>query len=115
MMMDTMVKKHKNEITAFFIGDNVYRVVATSHGAVQMGRRKLDQYYIASACLALGLKLDQYNNTGTHIMLVDESKNLAAVITVENHRIVLITVIDSADVYAKSNTVIENLKEMVVS
>ncbi len=110
-MANTMFRKHRNEITAFFIGDNTYRVIATSHGVLQMGKRGLDKYYIASACLALGLKLDRYNNTGTHIMLVDEPKDLAAVITVENYNIVLITVIDKADVFAKSNTVIENLKQ----
>lgn len=110
-MLNTKIKRHKNEITAFNVGEHVYRVVATSHGILQMKERTLDQYYIASACLALGLKLDLYNNTGTHIMLIDELKDLAAVITVENYSIVLITVIDKADVFAKSNTVIENLRQ----
>lgn len=115
MVENAMARKRKNEITAFSVGDNVYRLVATSHGQSQMKNRNLDCYYIASSCLALGLKLDYYNNSRKHIMLIDESKDLAAVITIEKFVIVLITVIDKSEVFAKSNTVVENLREMVVS
>ena len=100
-----------NEITAFVIGNNIYRVIATSHSLKQMARRNLDPYHIASASLALGKKLEKYNNSGKQIMVTDDGKNLTTIITVENYTIVIITVIDKSKAYVshkKPDTVVES-------
>ncbi|MNT22431.1 hypothetical protein D3C72_1578130 [compost metagenome] len=106
-----MEKKHRNEITAFVIGNNVYRVIGTTHGIKQLKERGVDEYHIASTCLAMGSKLNEYNNCGKQVMLIDEGKNIATVIAIENYTIVVITVIDKSNVYAKLNTIIENVNE----
>jgi hypothetical protein len=102
-----MEKLNKNEITAFIIGENIYRVITTVHGFEMMAERNLNPYHIASTCLALGKKLDKYNNSGKQIMITDDGKNLSTLIAVENYTIVIITVIDKSNPYVKSNTVVE--------
>jgi hypothetical protein len=102
-----MENVRSNEITAFAIEENVYRIIATDHAIKQMRVRKLDKYHIASACLGLGLKLDRYNNSGNQIMITDDGKNLSTVVVVENYTIVIITVLSKSNPYVKDNTIIE--------
>jgi hypothetical protein len=93
------------------VGENIYTVIATNHGMERLKERGVDPYYISSACLALGTKLDAYNDSGNHIMLVDEGRDVATVITVENYTIVIIMALaKGSEVFAKSNTIIENFR-----
>lgn len=101
----------RNEITAFLIGEHIYRVIATDHGRKRLGERGVDAYHIASVCLAMGKKLDDYNNSGKQLMLVDNGKDMATVIAVENFTIVIITVLDKANAYAKLNTIKVDVNE----
>jgi putative NADH-flavin reductase len=100
---------HSNEITAFTIGSDIFRVIGTNHALEMLQERNLDPFYVASACLALGQKLGDYNDSDKKVMIKDEGRSLACLIAVESYTIVLITVIDRADVFAKNNTEVEEL------
>jgi putative NADH-flavin reductase len=101
-----------NVITSFGIGSNTYKVLATDHAIKRLESRGLDKYYIASACLALGEKLNTYNNSGNQIMLIDKGKVVSSIIAVEDYTIVVITVLAKANPYIKesmkASTIIEN-------
>lgn len=103
-----MVKLQHNELTAFIVDGNMYRVIATDHGIKRLHNRGVNRYYIASACIALGEKLESYNNSGKQIMICDSGKDMSTLITVENYRIVIITVLDKSNPFVHDNTVIEN-------
>jgi hypothetical protein len=107
--------RHRNEITAFIVENNIIRVIGTDHAIQRLDRRSVDKYHVASACLGLGKKLLEYNNSGNHIMLIDEGKNLSCVLTVENYTVVLITVLEKANVYVKENTLVENFQFKVAN
>jgi len=94
-----------NELTAFKINNRVYRLVASHHATDRLFKRKLNQWYVASACIALGEKLDKYNNSGMDIMIVDKEKNTTCIVTVERDTIVLITVLDKGNPYVKKDRV----------
>jgi putative NADH-flavin reductase len=95
-------------ITNFDVNGNVYKVIATDHAIERLAKRSLNRYYIASACLALGEKLETYNNSGKQIMIVDATKNVSSVIAIEDYTIVVITVLAKSNPYVKENTLIEN-------
>jgi hypothetical protein len=101
-------KSKHNVITNFDVNGNTYRVIATDHAIARLHRRQLNKYYIASSCLALGEKLETYNNSRKQIMLIDKTKNVSSVIAVENYTVVVITVLDKGNPYVKENTLIEN-------
>ncbi len=102
------VEMKQNEITSFIVNNKVWRVIGTEHGLKRLERRRLDKYQIASACLALGMKLEYYNNSQKQIMITDDGKNLSTLIAVENFTIVIITVLDKSNPYVKENTVVES-------
>lgn len=94
-----------NELTAFKVNDTLYRLVASHHATDMLHRRRLNKWYVASACVALGEKLDRYNNSGKDIMIADKSKNTTCIMTVENNTIVLITVLDKGNPYIKKDAI----------
>lgn len=101
------------ELTSFTIAGKKYKIIATNHGYGRMLQRKLDPYIIGSALLALGTKLERYNNCGKQIMFKDEGRNTAVIFSIENRTIVLITVLDRANkVFVrnslKDNTLVDN-------
>lgn len=104
----TVVEMKDNEITSFIVNSKIWRVIGTEHGMKRLNKRRLDKYQIASACLALGIKLEYYNNSREQIMIADAGKNLSVLVAVENYTIVVITVLDKGNPYVKPNTVIES-------
>lgn len=106
MMMELTL--NENEITAFVVGGKLYKVLGTDHALERLARRKIDPFHVASACLALGNKLESYNNSGKQIIIRDVSKSLSTVFCVEKYTIVLITVLNKSNPYVKDNTVIED-------
>lgn len=97
-------KKNNNELTAFVVGDNIYRVISSNHGLTQIGKRNLDRYNICSSLLAMGTALDTFNNSNKHIMIQDKGRNLTCIFAVENYTIVLITIIDKVkDVWVRES------------
>jgi hypothetical protein len=110
---EVMESKHPNELTAFVVAHKIFRVIGTNHAIQRLRQRKVDEYHIASALLAMGMKLLEYNNSGKQIMLRDMGRGLSTVIAIENYTIVLITVLEKVDVYVKDNTVIEDFKIVV--
>lgn len=105
-----MLKLRSNELTAFIVENSLYRIVATKHAIDRYHMRGVSKYYIASACLALGEKLETYNNSGNQIMICDSGKNMSSLVSVENYTIVVITVLDKSDPFVMENTIVENFQ-----
>jgi hypothetical protein len=100
----TNTKKNNNELTAFVVGDNIFRVISSNHGLSQMKKRSLDSFSICSSLLAMGLALEGFNNSNKHIMIQDKGRNITCIFAVENYTIVLITIIDKTeDVWVKDS------------
>jgi hypothetical protein len=97
--------KGDNVLTQFTMDGKVYTLVASAHALDMLHKRRLNPWYIASACIALGAKLDRYNNSGKDIMIVDKAKNTTCIVTVENNTIVLITVLNKSNPYVKADAI----------
>lgn len=124
-MLDDMRKKYESirdnkaklrgkELTTFAIADgdgeyNVFRILGTTHSLERIEEYGLNGYHISGSLLSLGDKLNQYNNSGQHILLPDENKGVSVVFTVEDYIVVLITVIHSGETWGKIGTVIEKI------
>lgn len=89
-------------LLAFAKGNKMYDILATSHSIDMMKDRNINKFDVCRMCRKLGLKLQQYNNTGKDVMIIDERHNLSCLISVENNNIVIITTIDKSDVFIKA-------------
>lgn len=92
----------KNVITTFAIANEkgehkIYKVLGTRHSFERFDKYRLNKYQVSGLILSLGDKLNSYNDSGKHILLPDEDKDISVVFTIENYTIVLITVIDRGD------------------
>jgi hypothetical protein len=91
-------------LTAFVVGDDIFRVISSNHGLSQIEKRNLDIFNICSSLLAMGLSLKGFNNSNKHIMVQDKGRNITCIFAVENYTIVLITIVDKTeDVWVKNS------------
>jgi hypothetical protein len=93
----------ENYVTTFVVRGRVFHVIGTDRG--------VDSFHIASSILALGAKLLRYNNSGKHIIISDEDKEVSTVFTVENSIVVLITVLDKGQMWASDKVGRETIIE----
>jgi hypothetical protein len=101
----------ENYVTTFVVRGRVFHVIGTDHTLSRLGDRGVDSFHIASSILALGAKLLRYNNSGKHIIISDEDKEVSTVFTVENSIVVLITVLDKGQMWASDKVGRETIIE----
>lgn len=101
-------------IGTFVIDNLLYNVIGTVHSLERLEERSLNKYHILSTIVGLGAKLSRYNNSGKHIIISDEQKEISTIFTVENYTVVLITVLDKGEMHISNKidhkeTVIESI------
>ena len=97
----------KRKISTFDINGRLFNIVASKHANLRMLQRGIDRYYVAGACMSLGVKLLKYNNNNHYIMISDYAKDVSLVISVERYTIVVVTVIGKFDVFTYRDTIHE--------
>lgn len=94
------------------IEGQTYSIRATAHAMQRMAEREVDEYVVAGTVMSLGKeRLQELQDQDAEAIIIDEVKDVAVVIGFKGkgNRIFIITVINCANVYVKSNTVIERL------
>ena len=86
----------------------------SDHSIERMEIRGVDKYCIASAILALGERIFKINPTGyDEGVIIDKTKNIAVIFAVETVYketvVKVITVINRANIFVKTNTKIFNI------
>lgn len=104
-------------IGTFVVDNKLFNVIGTQHSLERLGERSINKYHILSSIVGLGEKLSTHNNSGKHIIISDEKKNISTIFTVENFTVVLITVLDRGEMYISpkithKQTVIESYENV---
>jgi hypothetical protein len=103
MMKDKLLAQIK-------INNQQYSIRATVHALQRMAERKVDEYVVTGNVLALGEKrLLALQEEQTDAIVIDKVSNTSTVITFNKNTIKIVTVIDKANVFVKSNTKIERI------
>jgi hypothetical protein len=88
-----------NFIGTFIVNNRLFNVIGTGHSLERLYERGLSKYHVLSSIVGLGEKLATHNNSGKHIIISDETKDISTIFTVENFTIVIITVLDRGEMY----------------
>jgi hypothetical protein len=91
-------------IGTFIVHNRIFNVIGTTHSISRLEERGISRYHVLSTILGLGEKLLEYNNSGNHIIISDETKNVSTVFTIESNTIVIITVMDKGAIYISPNS-----------
>lgn len=94
-------------VEEFLADDQFMRLATTDHFDSRIKERDLNKEVIFSDVKRLNRKLVKYNNTGKEIAVVDKEHNLSFIMQVRYEKVVLITVINKADIKLKNGTELE--------
>lgn len=86
-----------------------FRIESTTHAARRMEEREIDKSIVIDVVKGLDVKLLLYNNTGEEIAIIDQLQDIAVIIEVRLNKIVIITVIDRANIHIKDGTRLEEI------
>ncbi|WP_027340181.1 DUF4258 domain-containing protein [Halonatronum saccharophilum] len=96
-------------LTETILDDKLFRVEGTTHALKRMEERGIDQELVTAIILSLNERLLDYNDTGEEVAIIDQENNLAVIIEVREHKAVVITVIDRANIHIKDGTRLEEI------
>ena len=81
-----------------------FRIETTTHAYERMNERNIDKKIVTAVIKDLNLKVLFYNNTGEEIAIIDQEHDIAVIIEVRLNKVVVITVIDRANIHIKDGT-----------
>jgi hypothetical protein len=94
----------------FTINNYTYNVELSIHAESRLKERNIDLFQAVGVILALGEKrIKDYTNSKRDILIHAKENGISVVCSVESNTIVIRTVIDNADAYAKVGTSVVNL------
>jgi len=92
-------------ITTFNIQDRTYSIRATSHAIKRMQQRGIDLEVAIGSLFCLGVKqLKEYQSKDQDIAIINEDHNVTVIISFDNNRIILVTVINKSNAWVESGT-----------
>lgn len=86
-----------------------FRVESTAHALKRMEERAVEHDVVINVLQELSYKIMAYNDTGEEIAVIDQEHDLAVIVEVRMNKVVVITVIDRADIYLKDGTMLEEI------
>jgi hypothetical protein len=86
-----------------------FRIESTTHAAKRMEERKIDESIVIDVVKELDVKALVYNNTGDEIAIIDQIHDIAVITEVRLNKIVIITVINRANIHIKDGTRLEQI------
>ena len=89
--------------------DKAFRIESTTHAFERMDERNIEKKKVIDVIEGLRYKVLLYNNTGEEIALIDQEHDLAVIIEVRLNKVVVITVIDRANIHIKEGTRLEEI------
>ena len=96
-------------IGEFEIINKDFRIESTSHALQRMQERGIERRSVIEVIMGLDAKVLLYNNSGEEIAISDQQHNIAVIIEVRMDKVVIITVIDRADIHIKDGTRLEQI------
>lgn len=93
----------------FQLTGNPFRVVSTAHAIRRMSQRGIASWVVTRVIAELGERLLAYNDSGEEVAVIDPERNLAVIAEIRAYKAVVITVIDSGDIFLKQGTRIEKI------
>lgn len=91
------------------ITDRNFRIESTTHALKRMEERGIKQHVVIEAIQELDYKVLSYNDSGEEIAIVDQEHDIAVIIEVRLNKVVIITVIDRANIHIKDGTLLEEI------
>ena len=86
-----------------------FRIESTTHALRRMEERDIDKKIVTDIVCGLDNKVLRYNNSGEEIAIIDQDHDIAVIIEVRYNKVVVITVIDKANIHIKEGTVLEEI------
>jgi hypothetical protein len=96
-------------LAEFEIIDKDFRIESTIHALKRMEERGIDKKIVIDVIMGLDYKVLVYNNSGEEIAIIDQENNIAVIIEVRLDKVVIITVIDRANIHIKNGTSLEKI------
>lgn len=99
-------RKAGTSINQFTLNNKTYSIRLTKHAQQRLIDRQLDLFQITGSILSLGEQtISTYSGSNRDIFILDKEHNFSIVCNIINYTITIITVIDSADCWIKSDTI----------
>jgi hypothetical protein len=86
-----------------------FRIESTTHALERMKERNITKNIVIEVVMGLDNKVLLYNNTGEEIAIIDQEHDIAVIIEVRLNKVVVITVIDRANIHIKDGTRLEEI------
>jgi hypothetical protein len=97
-------------LNQFTISGITYTIDVSYHADGRSDERNIDMFKIVGAILSLGEKrIKEYTENRKCVLIMDNDNKFSVVFKIKGHRIIIITVIDKANCYAKNGTDIVKL------
>ncbi len=93
----------------FAIINKDFRIESTTHALKRMEERKINPQVVKEVVEGLDYKVSFYNNSGEEIAIIDQEHDIAVIIEVRFNKVVIITVIDKANIHIKDGTLLEEI------
>lgn len=93
----------------FDILNKPFRIESTTHAYDRMKERDIEQKKVVAVIRELRFKVLLYNNTGEEIAIIDKENDMAIIIEIRLNKVVIITVIDRANIHIKDGTRLEEI------
>jgi len=91
------------------IKNNNFRIESTTHALERMEERGIDRQVVLDVIQELDYKVLIYNDSGEEIAIIDQEHDIAVIIEVRLNKVVVITVIDRANIHIKDGTLLEEI------
>ncbi|MFP4016966.1 MAG: DUF4258 domain-containing protein [Halanaerobiales bacterium] len=89
--------------------DRYFPIESTTHALERMQERGIDQQVVIEVIQGLNYKIMSYNNSGEEVAIIDQENDIAVIIEVRFNKVVVITVIDRANIHIKDGTLMEEI------
>ncbi len=91
------------------INNNNFRIESTTHALERMEERGIDRQVVLDVIQELDYKVLIYNDSGEEVAIIDQEHDIAVIIEVRLNKVVVITVIDRANIHIKDGTLLEEI------
>jgi len=91
------------------IKNNNFRIESTTHALERMEERGIDRQVVLDVIQELDYKVLIYNDSGEEIAIIDQEHDIAVIIEVRLNKVVVITIIDRANIHIKDGTLLEEI------
>jgi|GEM_PF-2493413 len=108
-------RKKGRSVNTFTINGQSFSIRLTDHAELRLKQRNIDLFQTVGSILSLGEeRILSYKDAGKDIMIIDKEKGFSIVAAIEGNTIMIVTVIDKADVFVKSGTTAVNLYRSLI-